>query len=789
MLQKTILLNLEMKFFSCQKHPPRPISLLSHKPIIILILLSIITTLSSIILTFSIYVAASPLSEVSNGRQDFDPSNNRPQGFSNGQTSQQSSKPQKPPQPNDQFGLMNRPTTSLTLDPANQARREKILNSNQANPQNYSSPPQNFNQSATKPPDIPVSLVETGSGNGPIRVPNSDKFDDTEAGDDEHDEDYDYKETGSGDGNDFSAPKKIDSLVSKGTNSEIKKPYFDETEYYRPFRQPSVVGNVTIAPTTESTAKKFVEPPTTEAPKIMTTFKMFEKNQTPPNSNTDRPLSNIDNQVISKLPTTTTTTTTLMVQNSSSYIPEATTKLKLPSTNAAITISPLNINDNQMRVPNTTLQRPVIVPTRLPSYNPNNGSSLFKANTSRIDVDYDYDEDDNEDDESDDVSNFEDNDPVENSMINRTFVANSQIPLTVTSKPTTTIRPNTLAPFLTTPKNITNVAKPPSIPEAITQPSLVVRLPTSKENFVTTVRPSATSSPSITAGSSDAGNNGDEEEGEEDEDDEEEEDEIEDAIDGDPEDELDDNRGSEYASPTEINSTPSMLPPIFSSSSSRWTTLPPKLPTISTVVNNEVSKPKTTDSPTLESPSNPRSSYTEIQQKNRQDTTNILQVKDVSIVTMPSVMNYPSPSPTLISIITPPPAIQSTSADPRPSHTTVRSVSIKYMTTPWGGVTPIFIKPPSISAYDKSSQDDDTGLTKQIYDKAFEIYEVASKAVNATVEAVWPPSFELNANTFEPLLAQPLLFMCEYTIDLITSSYRQATNFLPLIHSPKRQWF
>lgn len=57
--------------------------------------------------------------------------------------------------------------------------------------------------------------------------------------------------------------------------------------------------------------------------------------------------------------------------------------------------------------------------------------------------------------------------------------------------------------------------------------------------------------------------------------------------------------------------------------------------------------------------------------------------------------------------------------------------------------------------YDKTLPDD--GLTKQIYDRAVEVYHATNRAIDTAVEAL--SSLELNRKTFEPLLADSLLFM------------------------------
>lgn len=57
----------------------------------------------------------------------------------------------------------------------------------------------------------------------------------------------------------------------------------------------------------------------------------------------------------------------------------------------------------------------------------------------------------------------------------------------------------------------------------------------------------------------------------------------------------------------------------------------------------------------------------------------------------------------------------------------------------------------------------DADLTRQIYDKAVEIYQTTSRAVQTVIDYVWSSKFEINSATFEPLLMQPLFLMCKYS--------------------------
>lgn len=66
---------------------------------------------------------------------------------------------------------------------------------------------------------------------------------------------------------------------------------------------------------------------------------------------------------------------------------------------------------------------------------------------------------------------------------------------------------------------------------------------------------------------------------------------------------------------------------------------------------------------------------------------------------------------------------------------------------------------PPVNPLPGFSYEDDTDLTRQIIDKAVEVYQATNKAISAAVEAVWPTSFEFSSNTFEPLLEKPFLFM------------------------------
>ena len=53
------------------------------------------------------------------------------------------------------------------------------------------------------------------------------------------------------------------------------------------------------------------------------------------------------------------------------------------------------------------------------------------------------------------------------------------------------------------------------------------------------------------------------------------------------------------------------------------------------------------------------------------------------------------------------------------------------------------------------------GLTRQIYDRTVEVYQETERTLRKIWAAVWPLSLNLESPSFDPLLAQPMFFMCK----------------------------
>lgn len=115
----------------------------------------------------------------------------------------------------------------------------------------------------------------------------------------------------------------------------------------------------------------------------------------------------------------------------------------------------------------------------------------------------------------------------------------------------------------------------------------------------------------------------------------------------------------------------------------------------------------------------------------------------------------PTTTTTITSLLT----LKPTSSPP----TTRTPSSTNWYTTPKSvDAIPSSGSNPPIVNYGSGSLEDDAGLTKQIYDKAVEVYQTVHKAVVSAVEAVSQPNIDWSSSSFEPLLSQPLFFMCKY---------------------------
>lgn len=123
----------------------------------------------------------------------------------------------------------------------------------------------------------------------------------------------------------------------------------------------------------------------------------------------------------------------------------------------------------------------------------------------------------------------------------------------------------------------------------------------------------------------------------------------------------------------------------------------------------------------------------------------------ISPAKTPSFVHFSTtaiPNPILISVINP--------------STTIGPIQqFKYATTPrmipHNMIT-------NMMPYDRSSEImNDDGLTRQIYDKTVEVYQETERLLRQAWESVWPTNMNFESGSFEPLLAQPLLFMCKYS--------------------------
>jgi hypothetical protein len=436
-----------------------------------------------------------------------------------------------------------------------------------------------------------------------------------------------------------------------------------------------------------------------------------------------------------------------------------------------------------------------------------------RENDTKTEIDYDY-EDDTEDDDSEETSVFEDNDSDE--PVNKPASHHHQRPPNSTVNAQTNYSRNNKNGAHKTETTIHSVSTTSTTNRPAQHISMTTELPATIAQRYTTARPVTTIKPAITpsvvahsghqdrhkirpnnVGGDDHLNEQDEdEEGEEDEEDEEdiEEDEgiEEDLRDDDDDDDEEPVTGSHQVSPSAtIVSQHSTRAPTVAS------TKPPHIVGAQTKPPNhhnngssmQATNPNVSSSQDSQGPSGHHSPTTTTASTTVIKTT----IAPSQIVTVPKSTSPATstgrmePTNTTIAAATnqlkpvvyddsskssrnpqfaPPPSGPPTSS-PALSDTT--SLSPKYMITPPmqdnipSGRTPSTPVTTNILQYDRGLRTDNNDtLTKQIYDKAVEVYQEADKTIRAAWQAVWPPNINFDSSSVDPLLNQPLFFMCEY---------------------------
>lgn len=626
---------------------------------------------------------------------------------------------------------------------------------------NHASLPRDFFNNNKYYNDTESESIVEGSGNGPVSASKhqTDKFDDTEDGGDDED-DYDYSDIGSGQSNEFPTTQRKPETY--GNNDQLNKP--NELDVYNPFRPPSLNTLYSNATNQSPTKLPKVKPVTVfpiaaNSTSMLSDFSLPSVSAGIPFPSQKQPTSEI--LIPSTLNSSTShrefpnhqINTTTRFETSEKPIQS----LPTVENNSFVSTSPILTN------PSSNIDILKIDKESKPSsYNNNNQSTMNQASKTH-DNEYDYEEENDEDD-SDEASNFEDNLSQDNdNSIKMTTTTPTKIS-TVTMRPYQT---NSLASaseaIKTTPipmvvPSYTNTAQSDMYPTGVTQ--------NTQSNFNSNpklTKPTFTTATSVELTTvSPVDDLDDDEEEDDDKDDEFTDDELE-------EDDLD---------PHSTLSQSHKNVPQQNNSMNLWTTTTTKLPhsNAPTIHSHENEPLKINSTSSFLIPVNPTTAsiyhpveYLETNSPLETAKTILpsLSTNHGSTTPMPITSNSTNQTTTTITTstttTTTTTTVRQTANMPFYTYmTTTRSPTIKYVSTPKSRVTTVVTKASEIPAYDRSLQDDDLGLTKQIYDKAVEAYEVTNKAFHATLSAVWPPNMDLNSNTFDPLLAQPLLFMCKY---------------------------
>lgn len=572
------------------------------------------------------------------------------------------------------------------------------------------------------------SLIE-GSGSGPLlsggksqRV----KLDDTEDSEDDDDDydDRDFLDIGSGHKEPHSAQRKPMDLIMSSHSDLNKKPM--QNDFYNPFR-----------PAQSITSKQ-------------------------------PPLGQSQNETTRFVPSERPSTDAVVTQATFSNSPTISTPLPEIST--------------------TTRKNP-----------------SEEANETKGEIDYDY-EDETDADYSEATSAFEDNDPTETDFLNKPDYQNSTSINTQTINTQHQYHHNQLGSSkfeaIKPPTTIVSAASMPTIrnPSVATQETHLQAAGPRHTTSRPVIKPQQTTPKPIQAVTTSVAQSpaNDYEEEEEDEEDEEEEEIEEDELEEDEEspqrgvlpitgssfDNFNSNqsipparqpqRPTHFQNHNEFTTTtrsPAMIlpshikhrPPVdyptatFSNIPSAVTTNVPKR-IISVPFTTTTAVPTTTTSIN-------KMLQSSIINSNAHSTDISMHNEITTSTTQPPMLVEPTQVPTLSPNYTPLAPVMATE---RPT---------KYLTTiPNTGNRPFTSLMPNIPYDDRAQRDNDDTLTKQIYDKAVEVYHEADKTVRAAWHAVWPPNINLDSSSIEPLLAQPLFFMrkCS-TNEFVPIKFRYAT--------------
>lgn len=654
---------------------------------------------------------------------------------------------QSQPQNNARIQSNFRPSSQNKELPTNVPQREPSNRDYASDPSSLN-PADKFNLNAMY---SPVDLVSEGSGNGPLDVNSRKptKLDDTEEGEDDDDEDdYDDKDVLESNSDAHNLQK--NPTITMPGNLHPSDWQNSPVDPYMPFRGSGY--------TSSASRPIFQGNLSTNRPTLQNPSSRPQMNFSDQFYDTINPTKKVNPQP--SLPVTVTNSSTLP-----------------PSVSGPTTERPsdnrfeLHIKSNQTTA---TIDNNSLKSDKQASFNPplTNSTSLKNpankttsdSRSKDQDVDYDYNEDLEDDDTED--SSFEDSDPLDNNRQDNDNNSSNQ-----TS--------NNSIPLIDgddkQQQNFYNGSYPARLPPLLDnypRPTFntATQIPTSSPT--TTPSSSFNSNNPPPYGSMPSGDSADYGDEDEEEDPEEDEDDLNiEEDDMDNEEDIDVN--SDYQRNQTSNSVVATTPIVT-------TTKYPvtRFTTSATPVRPNLSLQQ----PESNQPNRINDEYSGL---NHNQGFNLLdqseQSKKLRAPVVATSTSSPSKVFTLKTTTSSPRIYPSTTSEPSSTSTTITSLLTLnpptlgptvpkspslpdwYTTSRPAEVMPPLGVTPNIVTQGTTSSEDDADLTRQIYDKAVELYQTVQKAVIATYDAVWQPNFDLSSSTFEPLLSQPLFFMCKYT--------------------------
>lgn len=589
---------------------------------------------------------------------------------------------------------------------------------------NYASTNVRLNQSNNRFVSSDADKLFEGSGAGPPHEGKSQKqkYDDTEdSDDDDDDEDYDDKESlDSGSGN---RPDILTGQNMNVNNLPMKTP--SDKDIYNPFRSPVTPSKSQASPTND-----YSKPPIYIRPAIMPSTASLA-----PVSKAKPALTRPSASITTMAPATTSTSINILAQPSS---------------------PPLSKIDN---------------------------------NETKHDSDYDYEED-SEDDDAEEASAFEDNDPSEFDahIYNKTSPVTPPSPISVNKQASKPLSPDHLPSNFDRHGNRSTDQFDRNRDQSSTNLTHTT-IDKTQHDKSTTPKPNLVH-PSSSYEGLDEMDYRAEEEDEEEEEEEEDEDALEEDIDNDRAIKVPTGGGIQNFNQPNTAIYSNFRPSNSTSSPSSDITVPknPNLHTLQYDLGGSTTITSQNDRFTQNTQSH------DVPLPTTQIASNIYSTTPVPSILRPSIKtNAPkliesstmlprsSTVPTLINTIpstttaqtpyfnnqqphltTPLAGNPAYSSVFPPPTTMVPNNQFKYVTTQRAKFTPVVTTATNLLPYDREVRImNDDGLTRQIYDRVVEVLQEIEKTLRQAWEAVWPPNMNFDSACFEPILAQPMFFMCK----------------------------